>query len=1408
MSLIKHFILSLIAIGFCSAQNSFSFEHLTTKDGLSQNDINTICQDQQGFMWFGTHDGLNKFDGYKFTVYNPDSENPNSINSNLIFDIISDKKSNLWIATTGSGLNYFDKESEKFKNFVHDNKDSNSISNNNIAAIFIDSQNRLWVSTNTGIDILDLNKSLNSPKFQHYEFPTNGNTPSLGVLSFFEDSNKQIWIGTLRGLFKVTFGENNSIYFKFLNQLYGLGYSQARSIAEDKFGHLIVATSNGLFIQTETSNKLSKIYEGNYNEIIADKENIWAGTNTGFIHLSNSVRDELPILIDHFQYDPKNKTSSLSKNGIKSLFLDNTGVVWIGTNGGGINKFDPNRKQFNHIQKTIDPGSLSNDKIRAIFEDSNETLWIGTDGGGLNMLLKEDNNLGYNNFFKFDFTSKAYAIAEVEINGKKKLLVGSENTPGLHEIDINNPKKISEDNILAHDNIPNSVFSIIQDKDKNIWIGTYNGGIRRWIAEPNSNEFKKDILIHNPNDPKSLANNIIRDIVQDSKGNIWFATSNGLSKMAKEEIHKKNPKFENYQNIYQDTTSLSHNYVLTIFESHSGAIWVGTFGGGLNKYIPPTANNKGSFKRFSKKNGLPNHVIKGILEDDAQNLWISTNKGLSKFNMVTEIFKNYDANDGLQSDEFGELARFKTKNNEFMFGGVNGLNTFFPDDIKDNTIEAETVFTGFSIFNKPITIGEEINGRVIFEKSLNYIEEIKLKHDENSFSVEFASVHYAASRKNQYAYKLEGFNNDWLYTTSENRIATYTNLEPGNYNLVVKASNNDGVWNETPIQLNIEVIPPFWKTTIAKIFYLLLFILCLIAFRRYTIISTSKKYDLELEHLEKEKYEEINRLKLEFFTNISHEFRTPLTLIKGPLEYLLKLNEKVTPKEVKEQCTLMHKNTEYLLRLINQLMDFRKMDRGQMNLAVSQSDIVEFLKVVGEPYQLLSHKKLIDFKINASKKNITTWFDYDALEKITNNLLSNAFKFTPDNGSISIDIFDGSDFTPQFEINDKPDKSNYVIIQVKDSGPGIPQHRIKHIFERYYTEIDKKGINPKGTGIGLSFVKTLVELHQGFINVHSDSQTGSLFTVWLPKEKKIYEAVEGISFYQNSETNNFISKTDAEIHALSIMDDIVDENISKSRSKLPVLLIVDDNADIRSLIKKNLGEQYYVYEAENGEKGLELANRVIPNIIITDLMMPVMDGVALCNKLKTTQETSHIPVIMLTAKMSQEWEIEGLKTGADGYIRKPFDMKLLELKLNNILKNRDEMRKRFNREITLQPGEVTMTSTNDVFLQKAIEIVEEHMMDTEFSVELLVKEMNSSRTNLYLKIKELTGLSCSEFIRSIRLKRAIQLLEKSNLSVKEIMYMTGFNTASYFSKCFKKQFGVIPSKYIRQVDIEETNTTA
>jgi signal transduction histidine kinase/ligand-binding sensor domain-containing protein/DNA-binding response OmpR family regulator len=1385
------------------AQQTIRFDRITTDDGLSQSDINCIYQDVQGFMWFGTHDGLNKYDGYTFTVYKPDLNVPGSITSNLIYDITGDEEGNLWIGTTGNGLSYFDRKTETFTQFKNRKDDPTSLGNNHVTAVYLDKKDRLWVGTNDGLNMLDLRKPKEQWRFKSFNTGTqpfktgwHGNA----TLSIYEDSKQQLWVGGHNGLYNLARDENGDIYFRLVNETIGLPRINVHSIGEDQRGNLLLGSSNGFYAQQKgDSLKVKMIEKGSFFDFkIDDKGTIWAGTDNGLYHFRNTPSDELPKLVEAYSNDPQD-VHSLSKNIVKSVYLDRTGIVWAGTNGGGLNKFDPERKHFRHIRKTGDEGSLSYDKIRAMFEDSNGDLWIGTEGGGLNRLPSKNGKDDYSGFEHFGGVSKIFALSEMGSGDHKTLLIGAENNPGLFKLDITHPDKIDSSKITPVSDIERSVFSLLTDSRQNLWIGTYSGGVHRWNTKTDSDTFEKSVFANNPDNPSSISSNIIRNIYEDRKGNIWFATGNGLCMLSKSETRKENPKFRVFKNDPEDPHSLSHNYILSLFEDSSGTLWVGTFGGGLNQFVPTYGRGRHQFVPYTEEDGLPNNVIKGILEDGDHNLWLSTNRGLSRFDIEKEKFTNYDTDDGLQSSEFQELACLKRENGEILFGGINGFNAFYPDTIEENTIEPETVVTHFTISNRPVAIGGEINGRKILNGNINYIKELELKYRENSFGFEFAALHYAAPRKNQFAYMLEGFDEDWIHTAFTKRFATYTNIEPGDYTFKVKASNNDGIWDSTPSEIHLTVTPPFWRTGLAYFFYGALVLGLLWLFWRYTFIRTTEKHQLELEHLEKEKSEEIHRMKLEFFTNISHEFRTPLTLIKGPLEYLQKKGDTLNQEKVREQYGLMHKNADYLMRLVNQLLDFRKIGQDKMRLVVRHSNITEFIREVGEPFQFMAHRQSIDFEVISEDKGLLTWFDHDALEKITNNLVSNAFKFTPKRGKIAVEIRGGKAYRgtdlPQLPLG----ISEYVVIQVRDSGSGIPEDSIEHIFERFYVEKDRNQKNLNGAGIGLSFVKNLVELHQGRIAVFSESGVTTYFTIALPMHREAYEDKEAITIKELSDGDFRIRSSEAESFAIGLNDEIVDNSLSNDRSKSPVVLVVDDNPDIRSFIGATLEGEYTVHEAENGLQGLEMALTLIPNIILTDVVMPVMDGIELCQKVKTKTATSHIPVLMITAKSSQESELQGLQNGADDYIRKPFDIELLQVKLTNIMRQRDQLRKRFNREINLRPKEVTVTSTDERFLQQAIEIVQKHMMNTDFNVEMLVKEMGHSRSNLYLKFKEITGLSSSEFIRNIRLKRAVQLFDQSDLSVKEIMYRTGFNTASYFSKCFKKQFGVVPSEYVARM---------
>ncbi len=853
-------------------QNNAYFEHLDTRNGLSQSDVNCLHQDKEGYIWIGTHDGLNRYDGYDFTIFKPSPEEDGSISSNLIFDIVGDKNDNLWIATTGGGLNHYDKSTDTFYTFKHSNTDSNSISSDHLNKVFIDKKHRLWIATNRGIDMLEENEQVEAATFIHYNLiddVTDTNFDGSLIYTIFEDSHGQILVGGHNGLFILNKNEKGKAYFQKHIISESLSDMSVSSIIEDQQNRLFIGSTEGLFMRKNRNDPFLQVSdEGRCNQLAVDPENnIWCGTNNGLLFFENGIDEKLPVLTNQYNYNPLN-TNAISKNIIRSLLIDRTGILWVGTNGGGINKYDPTRKRFKHARKTLASNSLSYDKIRSIYEDSRGNVWVGTEGGGLNRHMEEKDEAGqYNNFQVFKSLSKSFALEEVEFRGKKTLYIGIEGNPSLAKLDISDPNNIDERNIEMITDVDKSVFALLEDRSKTLWIGTYAGGVHRWILDKNTGEYNKTIFQHKTSDPRSLSSNIIRYIFQDSKGAIWFATGNGLSMLPAEEAHKQNPIFTVFKNDSNRPNSISHNYIMSIYEDSLSNLWVGTLGGGLNKVEVDPKSGQVTFISYTEKDGLPSDVIKGILEDDQGHLWMATNKGLSRFNIGNQTFKNFDVNDGLQDNEFQELACYRRKNGEMLFGGVNGFNAFFPADITDNKWEPETVLTNFAIFNKSVKIGQEVNDRVIVERPLSEIETIHLKYNENSISFSFASLHYASPQKNQFEYKLEGYENEWQKLDAKQRKATFTNLDAGKYTFKVRASNNDGLWDPTPAEISIVIKPAIWNTRFAYVVYLVLAVCMLLAYGKYTIIKKTKKKEFVLATHENEKFKKYKKKRLNDFTN-------------------------------------------------------------------------------------------------------------------------------------------------------------------------------------------------------------------------------------------------------------------------------------------------------------------------------------------------------------------------------------------------------------------------------------------------------------------------------------------------------------------------------------------------------------
>ncbi|WP_020571000.1 hybrid sensor histidine kinase/response regulator transcription factor [Neolewinella persica] len=1397
-------VLLLIAIAlpaFVTAQeDNLYVERIGSQEGLSANYVTSIFQDDDGYIWFGTFGGLNRYDGYEIKEFTPNPQVPGSISGIRVFTITDDKEGNLWVGTTGKGLNFYDRSTNKFRVIQHDPEDQSSLLSNTISHLASDQRNRMWVATNEGLSVLDLSefKENEKPAFQHFQL--DDEIERQFIQTVFIDDSGNIWASSRRYLYRAL--DSDKPVFKRISNL-GFTDTPIESIVQAASGELLVAGGAGLFQQNAPgSEEFTKVgYLTSISTMAYDKrtDQLWVGAASGLHKFAIGRNGETPVKMSHYHYNPQDP-KSLSGDDVTALFIDESRVVWAGTSGGGVSKFDPLRKKFYHHKNSSGTYSLSGNTIRAVYQDAAEQVWVGSDGGGLNKSTTKLVPNEESTFRHYSVPNRVYAILEVNNEIEHAMYFGSASGPGMFRKNL----KVANSDIEPLREMAGSVFSLLEDRRGSIWVGTYSEGLFRW--DPDKNEpggYRKTSIGFAEDQEGALPNHIIRSLKEDKSGNIWIGTGGGLVLLRAEDALSDHPQLTVFRSIPGDSTSLSNDYILPIYVAKDGNIWVGTFGGGLNRFLPPTEGEKARFKSYGEKEGLINGVIKDILEDESGHLWISSNNGISRFNPEDDTFENFDVNDGLQGDEFGELAAFQQQDGTMIFGGVNGLSVFSPQAIKPNPILAKPMITGMSILNKPIEVGESRDGRIVLPQQFGTLDKIELDYHQNSLSFDLAALHFATPKKNSFAYKLDGWDDDWIYTTADQRSATYTNLPHRSYTFMLKVSNSDQVWNEEILKLGVVIHPPFWKTTIAYIFYGLLFLGFLYLIRRYSIIDIKEKNLIQLKKVDQEKTEELNQLKLQFFTNISHEFRTPLTLIAGPLENLIRNQSSIAPDQRNQYYHLMYKNSKYLLRLVNELLDFRRLDQGQLSLRVSKNDVVNYIEETVAPFEFLATKKQIDFEVKAEERPITTWFAPEALEKILFNLLSNAFKFTPEGGAIEVAISKTTADDRRF----KTHLPGYgaLLITVKDTGIGIPSKQLKRVFDRFYKSTQAETANREGAGIGLAYTKSLVDRHHGLIDVVSKPGEGTTFYLRFALDKSVYHRSE----IEQRDLDNYTPQADPVDYFMpdeQISDDELNElQLHTNRlvekedaENTPILLYIDDNPDLRNYIRQSFSNDFRVIAADGGESGLELARTSSPDIIITDVMMPGIDGMEVLETLKNDPLTSHIPVIMLTAKDTEEGRLEGLKYGADGYVTKPFNYEALQLQIINIVQHRDILRNRFRREVITEPAEVTVTDSDEIFLRQAMDIVEDNMSNTEFSVDQLVKEMGVSRSKLYLKLKALTGQSSSEFVRTVRLKRAVQLLENSNYSVKEVMYMTGFNTASYFSKCFKRQFGIVPSEYVRQ----------
>ena len=1404
------FCLTVFLTESLHAQTSnLEFEHFSSQQGFAQRSVFSVLQDSLGFMWFGTTDGLYRYDGYNFHKYKHDPADPTSLSYNVVISLYEDRSGALWIGTEGGGLNKFERDKEIFTRYQYDPEDPFCLSNNTVASILEDRAGNLWFGTNGGgLNKLTSGKNgLVPPRFIHYTHnPQDKSSISSDVVGpIHEDESGVLWIGTEEGLNKLAPAPDDTVSPEFIHYRHdpadpkSLSSNKIYSIFEDKAGVFWIGTGGGGLntLNSEERKKRHPAFSHFYHNpedgtslssnvvysVFEDHSgNIWIGTLGGGLNKFDRTKD----IFTPYTFDP-NEPKGLSGNWVYTIYQDRSGILWIGTMPGGLNKLDPGKKKFSHYKHDpYNSAGLSGNRVFSICEDTHGNIWLGTFNAGLNKLINQDDVNAPPNFLHYK-----HDPADPESLSNNSVFSMLEDRSGnlwIGTFGGGLNKLVPEEQGKAHPafihfkNIPgdpsslsnNNIRSIYEDNDGILWIGT-EYGLNQYIPEdktPGSAVFSR--YLHDPDDPASLSNNTVWSIYRDGQGILWIGTSGGLNKLIIDDPGNSSHGFIHYTHVPGDPSSLSNNEVSVIFEDTRGILWIGTSGGGLNKFDRQTEK----FTRLKETDGLANNAISGILEDDQGNLWLSTRRGLSRFNPDTEMFRNYFAEDGLKGDEFQQGAYIKSNAGEMFFGGTDGFNRFHPDSIIDNTIIPQIVITDFLLSNNSVPVGfDRSTNRSVLKQSLTGTKLIELNYYDKIISFEFAALDFHLPGKNRYAYRLEGFDQGWRYTKANRRFATYTNLHPGTYTFRVKGSNNDGIWNEAGTSLRIIITPPWWATWWAYMLYGFSIIGFLFSVRRYELNRLNWKNQFKLEEVKLKERTEIDRMKSRFFANISHEFRTPLTLILGPAE---KINRESSGEEIEKNSTLIKSNAKRLLVLINQLLDLSKLEAGKLRLTTSKGDLVSFIKGITMSFESFAERKNITLEVKADKAVIEMYMDREKLTRIMTNLLSNAFKFTPENGQITVAI--------------KQIDDNVVDIGVRDSGIGIPVEEQSKLFDRFYQVDSSFTREHEGTGIGLALTKELVELHHGTIRVSSKPGEGAEFIVRLPlgrdhlKDAEIIDQAEiennvvhdGVKDQSEIKLNNDPTKVSGKDNETG-----VDKNI---------LLIVEDNEDVREFIKSSIGADFQIEEASNGEMGIDKAQEIIPDVIISDVMMPKKDGIELTKILKNEKNTSHIPIILLTAKSGQESKLDGLETGADDYLTKPFDIRELRIRIKNLLNIRKNLQEKYSKGILSgKRSRKKLSDLEEQFLNRVIEVVNNHLDQEDFSIEAFDQELGMGRVQIFRKLKALTGKSPSRYIRTVRLTRARQMIEDKSGNISEIAYSVGFASPAYFSMCFKEEFGLLPS---------------
>lgn len=1361
--------LLLAAFTFVNAQTGRFY---STDKELSNSLINKVYQDKRGFIWVATEDGLNKFDGNRFIVYKKSKNEPDALLNNYVKTLFEDSKGRFWVACI-NGIQIYDQATHTFQSIpIRHNRDNMAPQT---SANIIELQNgEIWLGTYGG-GIISLKENEFIPQKE-----LNRKIQSYFIQTIYEDSKQNIWIATEnKGLFCYTPSNGQVQNFTAPGQLTSEDIS---CFCEDKEGTLFISTLNGGLMKLNPSNsQFTPIpYKGN-NRLsiktltIDNNNNLYIGTEGFGLKIYNRSTNSID------DYDVHNGVFDLSSSKVHSILEDKDGNLWLGIFQKGLLMIPSMPNKFNYYgYKSFPKSEIGSSCVMSILVDRQNVAWIATDNDGLYAVNDEGKQILH---FKEEGSNRSAPrniICLLE-DSEHKLWIGSY-LSGLtlmnKQTGVCTPVNEQLSTPKASDN--KKIFCIAEDRNQHIWVGTYGSGVYKMdISGKVINQYQSSKSQNENWQVNKICNDWINCIIEDNEGLLWIGTCNGLSCF--------NPKTENFINYLSQNNLLPNTFVHTLLQDDKGFIWVGT-SEGLYKFDKCTQK----FSIYTTQQGLPSDVICGMVQDDMNNYWISTHQGMSKLIAGTETFINYTASDGIQGNEFTRGAFYKDHRGKIYFGGTGGVTSFYPKDIAEPDKKLRIEITDFILGNHSVRKGDMLGKHAITDSDVMNATRFTLTYERNSFRMELSTLDFANPERIIYQYKIKELETNWLNTSPGMNRVSYANLSPGTYTLMVRAKDNKSTSDIRTVE--IVVTPPWYNTWWAQVLWSCLLVLVLYALTMYVISRIHRRQEI----MKQRHQEQINEAKLQFFINISHEIRTSMTLIISPLEKL------IAEHSEKQQVYLMiYRNAQRILRLINQLMDIRKLDKGQMHLKFRETDMVGFIEDLMQTFNYQAQKKNITFTFDKElpdADSLKVWIDLNNFDKVLMNVLSNAFKYTSDGGNIHILLKTGHNSAYRGALKD------YFEICVTDDGIGIDKDKIKQIFERFYQINNDMTQSNFGTGIGLHLARSLVKLHHGLIKAENrEDEQGTRFIIRLPlgsdhlKTDELENPDEaGSDLLMSQLSKDTLYETDNE----NAMADEVKKPKAKTRYRV---LIIEDDDEIRQYMRNELNTDFRISECTNGREGLEVILRDKPDLVISDIMMPEMDGITLCRKVKQNININHIPVILLTAKSKAEDRIEGLETGADAYIVKPFNTEILRTTASNLIANRERLRGQLigEQQVEEKIVKIEMKSNDEILMGKVMKTINEHLTDPALNVEMLAANVGMSRVHMHRKLKELTNQSARDFIRNIRLKQAATLLREKNLSISEVAYATGFSNLSHFSNSFREFYGISPTEYKEQPDVPQ-----